>query len=128
MGMTKAAFVLAACLIGMGALSGAQAAGDAERGEKVFRQCAACHSLDKGVNRVGPSLYGVIGRKAGTAPGFTRYSAAMKKADVVWNEETLDKYLAAPKEFVPGNSMAFPGLKKEQDREDVIALLKEKSE
>lgn len=128
MGMTKAAFVSAACLIGMGALSGAQAAGDAERGEKVFRQCAACHSLDKGVNRVGPSLAGVVGRKAGTAPGFTRYSAAMKKSDIVWNEENLDKYLAAPKEFIPGNSMAFPGLKKEQDREDVIALLKEKSE
>ncbi len=100
--------------------------GDAAAGQKVFNKCMACHTLEAGKNKIGPSLQGVIGRTAGTAEGFN-YSEAMKKAGaggLVWNEATLDKYLSGPKVLVPGNKMPFPGLPKEQDRADVIAYLK----
>jgi cytochrome c len=100
--------------------------GDAAAGKKVFNKCMACHTLEAGKNKIGPSLQGVIGRTAGTAEGFN-YSDSMKKAGaggLVWNEETLDKYLSGPKVLVPGNKMPFPGLPKEQDRADVIAYLK----
>ena len=106
----------------------ARADGDPEKGRKVFLRCQACHSLKEGQNRVGPSLHGIIGRKAGSLASFTRYSPAMKSADVVWNEETLNKYLKNPRAFVPGNAMAFPGLPKEEDRENLIAFLKQASE
>ena len=111
--------VSAVCVLADGAL----AAGDPEKGANVFRRCAACHSLEPGKIKVGPPLAGLIGRKAGTVERF-RYSSAMKSADVVWTAETLDKYLAAPKTFIPGNRMPFPGLKDSQDRADVISYLK----
>jgi len=114
-----AAAVVAAAL----ACTAARADGDAAAGEKVFNKCKACHTLEAGKNRVGPSLAGVIGRTAGGAEGF-KYSDAMAGSGVVWSEETLDQYLANPKEFIPGNKMSFPGLKKEDDRENVIAYLK----
>src|SRR5262245_29865440 len=72
------------------------AAGDAENGARAFRVCGACHSLEPGRHKTGPSLAGVLGRKAGTAEGFHRYSAALKGADVVWNETTLDAWIADP--------------------------------
>ncbi len=106
----------------------ARADGDPGKGRKVFIRCQACHSLEEGQNRVGPSLHGIIGRKAGSLASFTRYSPAMKSADVVWNEETLNEYLKNPRAFVPGNAMAFPGLPKEEDRENLIAFLKQASE
>lgn len=99
--------------------------GVAAAGEKVFNQCKICHVTDKGVNRVGPSLFGIVGRKSGIAPGF-KYSAANLKSGVTWNEATLYKYLEAPMKFMPGTKMAFGGLKKPQDRADVIAFLKTK--
>jgi nitrite reductase (NO-forming) len=88
----------------------------------VFRKCQACHSLDAGKNLLGPSLAGIIGRKAGNAPGYD-YSPAMKKADITWNEQTLDQYLSDPGKIVPGNKMPFPGLKTDHDRADVIAYI-----
>lgn len=97
-------------------------AGDPAAGEKVFNQCKACHTVQAGQNRVGPSLYGIVGRKAGAVEGF-KYSEPMKSANLTWDAATLDKYLADPKGFVPGNKMAFPGLKKEADRANVIAYL-----
>lgn len=100
-------------------------AGDAEAGEKIFNQCKACHSVKAGENRVGPSLNGVVGRKAGTGEGF-KYSDAIKTAGVTWTPENIDKYLADPKGFVPGNKMAFAGLKKPEDRQNVIAYLMKK--
>jgi cytochrome c2 len=100
----------------------AQPAGDPQAGEKVFAQCKACHTAEPGKNRIGPSLYGVVGRKAGTEPGFA-YSPAMKDAGIVWTPETLDQYLTDPKAKVPGNKMAFPGLKNPTDRANVIAYL-----
>lgn len=106
--------------------SAAFAAGDATKGQKVFKKCAACHSLEAGKKKIGPSLHGVIGRTAGTAKGY-KYSKAMKaygKTGVVWGEETLEIYLTAPRNVVKGTKMAFPGLKKPQDRADIIAYLR----
>ena len=104
----------------------AHAEGDAAKGKKVFNKCKACHFADKKKNKVGPYLLGVFGRKAASVEGF-KYSKAMqaKGAEgLVWDEANLDQYLAAPKKFVPGNKMAFAGLKKAEDRANVIAYLK----
>lgn len=121
--------MLKACLIGCSLslliAGSALAAGDAANGEKVFKRCAACHVLDDKTNRVGPHLGGVVGRTAGSVEGF-KYSEGMiqhGKDGLVWNEETLDVYLTDPKAFVPKNKMAFPGLKKPEERADVIAYL-----
>ena len=102
----------------------ALAEGDVAKGEKVYKKCKACHALEAGKNKVGPSLAGIFGRNAGTVEGF-KYSAAMKDSGIVWDDATMDSFLAKPKEVVPKTRMAFPGLKKEQDRMDVIAYLKE---
>ncbi len=97
--------------------------GDAARGETIFGQCRTCHVVEQGVNRIGPSLWGVVGRKAGSIEGF-RYSAANRKSGLVWTEEQLFTYLEAPQKVLKGTYMAFAGLKKPQDRADVIAYLK----
>jgi cytochrome c len=107
-------------------VTGAQpgtAVGDPERGAQGFQSCAACHSLEPGEHRTGPSLAGIVGRRAGTVEGFTRYSSALEQADVTWTEETLDRWLADPQGVVPGNSMMFPGIRDEQARADLIAYL-----
>jgi cytochrome c len=101
----------------------ALAAGDAAAGKAVFTQnCAICHSTDAGVNKIGPSLHGVVGRKSGSLSDY-QYSSAMKAADKTWTPETLDTYLAAPMKVVPGTKMIFPGLKSETERQNVIAYL-----
>lgn len=105
----------------------ALADGDPAAGKKIFNQCSVCHSVIKGKHALGPSLNGVVGRKAGTADGFKNFSPAMKKADIVWTEDNLEKYLADPKGFIPGNRMIFSGLKKDDDRDNVIAFLKQAS-
>ena len=106
-------------------MSGAALAdGDAAKGKKVFNKCKACHSLKAGKNKIGPSLNGIIGRASASVEGF-KYSKAMKAANLTWDEETLEKYLTKPKKFLPGTKMAFAGLKKETQRDDVIAYLKE---
>lgn len=97
-------------------------AGDAANGQKVFRQCQACHVVDKEQNRVGPHLVGIIGRPAGQVDGF-KYSPVMAESGLVWDAATLAQYLADPKGFLPGNRMAFVGLRKAEDVEDVIAYL-----
>src|ERR671918_1179020 len=99
------------------------AAGDPEAGAQVFRTCAACHTLEPGVHRTGPSLAGVFGRKAGTAESFHRYSDALRSADLVWREDALNRFLADPQAFLPGNRMTFPGISDAQARADVIAYL-----
>ena len=96
--------------------------GDAAAGETVFAQCRTCHLIEEGKNGVGPSLYGVIGRTAGTIEGF-RYSDANANSGVTWTPEVMYEYLEAPREFMPGTRMAFPGLRDPQDRADVIAYL-----
>lgn len=119
------AWILAVTVALVLALNGGYAqAQDASKGKKVFNKCKICHSLKKGKKKIGPSLYGVIGRKAGTVAKF-RYSKAMKKSGVVWDEKSLDAYLTKPKKFVPGTKMIFAGLKKKKDRDNLIAYLKE---
>ena len=95
---------------------------DVEKGKVAFEQCAACHSLDGSGNDDGPTLKGVIGRKAGSLEDF-RYSAAMKRSDVTWDAATLDKYIADPQAFIPGNRMAFAGIADSSQRDDLIAYL-----
>jgi len=99
------------------------AAADATAGQATFHaKCALCHSAVAGQNRVGPSLFGVVGRKAGTAPNYT-YSEANKNSGKTWDEATLDIYLTDPKALVPGTKMIFPGLADATDRANVIAYL-----
>ncbi|NJO37430.1 MAG: cytochrome c family protein [Rhizobiales bacterium] len=112
-----------AAALAMG-MSLAHAAGDAAEGEQVFKKCKACHVIDSEKNRLGPHLVGIVGRAAGSVDGF-KYSTAMAEAGVTWDEATLDQYLADPKGMIPKNRMAFPGLKKEEDRANVIAYLKQ---
>ncbi len=96
----------------------------AERGAELWAKCKNCHTIEKGGrNLVGPNLYGVFGRRAGSAPNYG-YSAAMKSAAIVWNADTLDKYLAATVDFLPGTKM-YGGLAIRQDRLDIIAWLKD---
>lgn len=104
----------------------AHADGDAAAGKKVFNKCRACHDV-KGKNKVGPHLDGIIGRTAGTVEGF-KYSDAMKakgEEGLVWNEETIEAYMKDPKGYIPNNKMAFAGLKKDEDIENLIAYLKD---
>lgn len=100
------------------------AAEDAAAGERVFLKCRACHQIGEGAhNSVGPVLNGVVGRKAGTYPGYN-YSEANKNSGLVWDEATLKEYLKNPQSKVPGTKMTFPGLSREKDIDDVIAYLK----
>ena len=97
-------------------------AADVEAGKVAFKKCALCHTTEPGKNKIGPSLFGVVGRKAGSVDNFS-YSEAMKNFDHTWDAETLDTYLADPRAVVPGTKMIFPGIKDKAEREDVIAYL-----
>ena len=116
----------AVAIIALCAFQPAWAGGDAALGKAVFNKCTACHDARKEANKVGPHLVGVIGRAAGAVPGY-KYSQPMIDAGasgLVWDETNLAEYLKAPKEKVPGNKMAFAGLKKDDDIANVIAWLK----
>jgi cytochrome c len=119
---------LSASLVAFLAAGAASAAGDAERGVRVFSACAACHTLEADRHLTGPSLHGIWGRKAADQATYRRYSDALKKSGVVWNEQALDAWLRDPQKLVPGNSMQFPGLPDEAARGDLIAFLKAASE
>jgi len=99
-------------------------AADAAEGEKVFKRvCSACHNpTAEGPKKLGPPLFGVVGRHSGSIEGF-RYSAGNKNANLTWTPEVLDKYLVDPKATVPGTTMAFAGLKKDDERQNVVAYL-----
>ncbi|MES2860647.1 MAG: cytochrome c family protein [Pseudomonadota bacterium] len=96
--------------------------GDAVAGERIFAQCRTCHSIDEGVNRVGPSLHGIIGRHSGMVAGYN-YSTANKASGKTWDNETLFAYLENPRAYIPGTKMAFVGLRDPQQRANVIAYL-----
>ena len=99
-------------------------AGDIKAGEKVFKKCKACHYADREKHKTGPHLVNIMGRAAGALEDYKKYSKAMKASGIVWDDTTLADYLRAPKKYVKGTKMAFAGLKKDADIENVIAYLK----
>jgi cytochrome c len=101
------------------------AEGNPTQGQRVFGACAACHSLRPDQNMTGPSLASLWNRKAGTLPSFSRYSSAMKSANIEWNDMTLDEWIADPQHVIPGNQMTFAGIKDAKQRADLLAFLKE---
>jgi cytochrome c2 len=118
-GGRRLAWTLFALALAAGA---ARADGDAARGEKRFEECATCHTLQRGVNNVGPSLAGLFERMAGEIADF-RYSPAMKRSGIAWTPQTLDTFIADPQKEVPGNRMPFAGMPVAADRADLIAYL-----
>jgi cytochrome c len=120
--MKKVTVCVTVLALSASAALGAEA--DPGQGARVFRACAACHSLEANRNMTGPSLGGVWSRKAGGLASFTRYSDAMKLSGITWDEQSLDGYLKNPAEFMPGNHMTFPGIPDDQARASVIAFLK----
>lgn len=108
--MLEAAVLLAALTVG-----------DSKAGEAIYSRCLGCHSLE--YNRTGPKHCGLLGRRAGNAPDY-EYSPAMKRSKLVWNEKTLDRFLADPLTTVPGTTMTYAGVPDPQDRADLIAYLK----
>ena len=98
-------------------------AADPAGGEKIFKmQCGICHAVAAGENRIGPTLFGVVGRAAGSVPGFN-YTADHKKLGITWDAATLDKYLVNPRAMVPDTSMVYGGLKDDAERADLVAYL-----
>ena len=109
----------------MVALPAVASAQDADAGKKIFKKCAPCHAVGPGAkNKVGPPLNGVIGRPAGSAEGY-KYSKAMKNSGITWDEEIFIEYITSPKKRIPGNKMIFPGIKDEEDREDLFAYIEQ---
>src|SRR4051794_29039060 len=114
--------VVALCL---GAFPAKAQEGHADEGARAFRACAACHSLEPDRNMTGPSLAGVVNRKAGTLPSFTRYSEALKHTNITWDTANLERFLEDPAKFIPGNHMTFPGVPDAQTRANIVAFLKQ---
>lgn len=115
-------------LVVLGALAlpaTAWATGDPVRGKREFLRCAICHSAEANVHKAGPGLATIYGRAAGTVESFTDYSDALRQAEIVWTEETLDDWLRNPAVLIPGNSMKAPGIKDAGVRRDIIAYLKQ---
>jgi len=121
--MLTRTILLAATVAGLAAGAPAYAAGDVAAGQALFQhKCAICHAPVQGQNKIGPSLWGVVGRKAGSLDTYT-YSDAMKGANRTWDASTLDVYLTNPRQTIPGIKMIFAGLPDKPDRDNVIAYL-----
>jgi cytochrome c len=104
--------------------SAAQAEGDPAAGQRVYNTCRACHVVDQEQNRVGPHLVGIFGREAGAVEGLN-YSPALKESGIVWDDDSIAAYVADPRGFIPGNRMAFAGVRREADIENLLAYLRE---
>ena len=121
--MMRSVMCVAAVVAATGIVTGVTLAdGDAERGAKRFEECAACHALEKDKESVGPSLYGVFGRKAGEGADF-RYSPALKRSGITWDQASIDTFIADPQATVPGNRMPYAGIADAAARADLIAYL-----
>jgi cytochrome c len=119
--MLRKSFIALALLAG--SILAANAAGDAKAGAQVFKRCAVCHTNDKGGgDGLGPNLFGIVGRKAASRPGFA-YSAPLQKSGIVWNEAMLTKWAAGPARVVPGTKMMFAGITSKKQQADVAAYL-----
>lgn len=116
--------VLALASLAVAGLAGAAAEeGALRRGEQIYARCAACHAVES--NRTGPQHCGLFGRRAGTAPGFTMYSQALRESKIVWDARSLDVFLQDPMKTVPGTTMGYAGVKDPRERSDLIAWLRE---
>jgi cytochrome c len=113
-----------ALALALAAVTAARAGGDPARGEQLYARCLACHALE--YDRVGPRHCGLLGRRAGSVPRFD-YSVAMKQSGIVWTARTLERFLAAPLEMVPGTTMTYAGVADAKERADLIAYLEERS-
>jgi cytochrome c len=113
-----------AMLVGAAGIS--HAGGDPARGEKLYEDCVACHSIERSVHGIGPTLYGILGRKAGEMAGY-RYSRALRDSGITWTAETLDTFIAEPQASVPANRMHYAGMPDAADRTDLIAYLQKVS-
>ena len=99
-------------------------AGDLEKGKKTFVKCGVCHAVEKDVSKIGPSLYGVYGRQAGSLESFANYSDAIKAMDIVWGDDTIRELLKAPRTYIPGTKMIFIGIKSDEEIDNLLAYLK----
>ena len=128
-GVPKKAFsMLGKCLVTLALLASgtlaAQAAGDPVKGKNVYKRCSVCHTDDTGGgDALGPNLFGVVGRKAATRPGYA-YSAPLKASNIVWTEANLTKWSASPGRMVPGTKMFFAGITSKNQQADLTAYLK----
>ena len=116
--------VIFAIMVALSLSAGNALAGDAAKGEKVFKKCKACHVVDSEKNKTGPHLVNILGRPAASVESYKKYSKAMKESGLIWDEATLDGYLIAPKKYLKGTKMAFAGLRKDADRANIIAYFK----
>ncbi|MBX3643575.1 MAG: c-type cytochrome [Rubrivivax sp.] len=115
--------LLASVAAGAAVAAAAAPDGAASRGQQVYARCAACHAIE--ANRTGPQHCGLFGRRAGTAPGFSGYSQAMRASGLVWNERTLDRFLQNPMQAVPGTAMGYAGVKDAAERAALLAWLRQ---
>jgi cytochrome c len=128
-GSVSKTFGLAVCAYLVMAMPGVSTSGhaglpgDPAAGAEIFKKCLVCHTKEAGKNKIGPSLFGVVGRHSAAIPGYA-YSPAMKTAGMVWTDEELDRYLTKPQAVVSGTKMTFPGLPDARERGDLIAYLK----
>lgn len=122
-GLASAATVAPPAAVVVKDAKGVAYTGNATGGENTFKQCALCHSAKAGENKIGPTLFGIVGRKAGTSAGYN-FSPANKASGITWSEQALFDYLENPRAKMPGTKMGYAGLKKPQDRANLIAYLK----